>query len=59
MNQSQIEYIDYLTRLTRNTTKSMSEFNLELVVREVGKSYGCSETEMDEAVKVAEREGME
>ena len=51
MNQSQREYIDYLIRLTRNTNKSMSEFNLELAVKEVGKSYGCSEKEMDEAVK--------
>ena len=59
MNQSQREYIDYLTRLARSTTKSMSEFNLELAVREVGKSYGCSEMEMDEAVRAAEREGME
>ena len=59
MAQPQKEYIDYLTRLIRNTNKSMSEFNLELAVREVGKGYGCSEMEMDEAVKVAEREGME
>ena len=59
MAQPQKEYIDYLTRLIRNTNKSMSEFNLELAFREVGKSYGCNETEMDEAVRVAEREGME
>ena len=59
MNQSQREYIDYLTRLERNINKSMSEFNLELADREVGKGYGCSEKEMDEAVGVAEREGME
>ena len=51
MNQSRREYIDYLTRLARNTTKSMSEFNLELAVKEVGKSYGLNEKEMDEAVK--------
>ena len=59
MNQSQKEYIDYLTRLARNINKSMSEYNLELAAREVGKGYGCSEMEMDEAVKVAEREEME
>ena len=59
MNQSQKEYIDYLTRLARNINKSMSEFNLELAVREAGKGYGCSEMEMDEAVRAAEREGME
>ena len=59
MNQSQREYIDYLTRLARNINKSMSEFNLELAVREVEKGYGCSAMEMDEAVKVAEMEGME
>ena len=58
MNQSQREYIDYLTRLTRNSDKTAQEFNKENIVREVGKSYGCSEMEMDEAVMVAEREGM-
>ena len=51
MNQSQREYIDYLTRLARNINKSMSEFNLELAVREIEKGYGCSEMEMEEAVK--------
>ena len=59
MAQPQKEYIDYLTRLIRNTNKSMSEFNLELAVREVGKGYGCSEMEMEEAVKAAEMEGTE
>ena len=59
MNQSQKEYIDYLTRLARNINKSMSEFNLELAVREVGKGYGCSEMEMEESVRVVEREEME
>ena len=59
MNQSQREYIDYLTRLARNSDKTAQEFNREKLVREVGKSYGCSEKEMDEAVKVAEREGTE
>ena len=33
--------------------KEYPEFNLELAFREVGKSYGCNETEMDEAVRVA------
>ena len=33
MNQSQRECTDYLTRLARNTMKSMSEFNLELAVK--------------------------
>ena len=51
MNQSKREYADYLTRLTRSTTKSMSEFNLELAVKEVGKGYGCSEMEMEESVR--------
>ena len=59
MSQSQREYIDYLTRLARNINKSMSEFNLELAVREVEKGYGCSEMEMEESVRAAEREGME
>ena len=53
MKQPQIEYADYLTKLTRNSTKTAQEFNKELVVREVGKSYGCSEKEMDEVIKNA------
>ena len=56
---AKMEYADCLTRLARNSTKTEWEFNRELAVREVGKSYGCSEMEMDEAVRVAEREGME
>ena len=41
-------YADYLTRLARNSTKTAQEFNKENIVREVGKSYGLSEKEMDE-----------
>ena len=48
MNELQREYADYLTRLARNSTKTAQEFNREKVVREVGKSYGLSEKEMDE-----------
>lgn len=48
MNQTQREYADYLTRLARNSTKTVQEFNKENIVREVGKSYGLSEKEMDE-----------
>ena len=59
MNQSQREYIDYLNRQIRNTTTTIQCVNKLMVNREAGKSYGCSEMEMDEAVKVAEREGME
>jgi hypothetical protein len=51
MNQSQREYADYLTRLARNSTKTEQEFNQENIVREVGKSYGLSEKEMDEVGK--------
>jgi predicted Zn-dependent protease with MMP-like domain len=42
------EYSDYLTRLARNSTKTVQEFNKENIVREVGKNYGLSEKEMDE-----------
>lgn len=51
MNKSQKEYSDYLTRLTRNSTKTAQEFNKELAVREVGKSYGLSEKVMDEVAE--------
>ena len=45
---AKMEYADYLTRLARNSTKTAQEFNQENIVREVGKSYGLSEKEMDE-----------
>ena len=45
---AKMEYADYLTRLARNSTKTEQEFNKEKLVREVGKSYGLSEIEMDE-----------
>jgi len=48
MNESQREYSDYLTRLSRNSQKSAQDFNKEKIVREVGKSYGLSEKEMNE-----------
>lgn len=59
MTETQTEYIDFLKRDIRKTKQSLQEANKQLINREVGKSYGCSEMEMDEAVKVAEREGME
>ena len=48
---AKMEYADYLTKIARIGTKTAQEFNKENIVREVGKSYGCSEMEMDEAVK--------
>ena len=48
---AKMEYSDYLTRLARNSTKTAQEFNKENIVREVGKSYGLSEKEMDEVGK--------
>ena len=48
---AKMEYADYLIRLSRNSQKSAQEFNKEKIVREVGESYGLSETEMDEVIK--------
>lgn len=47
---AKMEYADYLTRLARNSTKPASDWNKEKTTRGVGKSYGLSETEMDEVV---------
>ena len=54
MTNSQKDYSDYLTRLARTSTKTISELNGEKLVREVGKSYGLSDGEMDKAVKELE-----
>ena len=59
MTESQREYLDFLGRDIRKTNQTLREANEQLINREVGISYGLSEKEMDEAVKVAEREGME
>jgi predicted Zn-dependent protease with MMP-like domain len=45
---AKMEYANYLTRLARMSDKTAQEFNREKLVREVGKSYGLSEKEMDE-----------
>ena len=59
MTESQREYLDFLGLDIRKTNQTLREANEQLINREVGISYGLSEKEMDEAVKVAEREGME
>ena len=51
MTETQTEYIDFLKRDIRKTKQSLQEANKQLINREVGKSYGCSEMEMDEAVE--------
>ena len=50
MTEKQIEYLDFLRRDIRKTKQSLEEANEQLINREVGKSYGCSEKEMDEVV---------
>ena len=52
MTQSQQEYIDYLHRMIRNTNLTITQAGNLMQSRLVGKSYGCSEMEMDEAVKL-------
>ena len=51
MTNLQKDYSDYLTRLARTSTKTISELNGEKLVREVGRSYGLSEDEMREVVE--------
>lgn len=54
MTNSQRDYSNYLTRLARTSTKTIRELHSEKLVREVGKSYGLSESEMDQVVKEME-----
>ena len=54
MTEAQKEFIDYIERVIRNSPLDYNEaFHKaleEAAVREVGKSYGLSEFEMDEVV---------
>ena len=59
MTQPQQEYIDYLHRMICNTNLTIEQAGNLVQSRLVGKGYGCSEMEMEEAVKAAEMEGTE
>lgn len=48
MTKEQYDYLEYLTRLQVKSRTKLSEINKLKLVREVGKSYGLSEMEMDE-----------
>ena len=50
MNDAQKDYIDYIERVMRMSTETMEEINQKLIVRNVGRYYGCTEEEMNEAV---------
>lgn len=50
MTKEQHDYLDYLTRLQVKSRTKLSEINKLKLVREVGKSYGLSEKEMDEVI---------
>jgi hypothetical protein len=52
MTESQKEYLDFLKRDVRITKQTLEESNSQLVNRLVGISYGCSESEMDEVVRL-------
>ena len=51
MTPSQKNYADYLTRLSRTGTKTAQDHHNEKLTREVGESYGLSESEMREVVE--------
>lgn len=51
MTDLQKEYIEYLTRCSRNTSETVLDWHNKAISKEVGESYGLSVDEMGEAVE--------
>jgi len=56
MKENQQQYLEYLQRLQIKSHAKLSEINKLKLVREVGKSYGLNDAEMDEVVLEGEKE---